>query len=263
MKDEGFRKLSDMFSLKGRTALVTGSARGIGRGIALALAEFGCRVAVHGSKPSGHLDEAPALVREMSPESFPVSANLADRKAVAGLVGELRARDAMPDILVANASVQYRAKWNEITPVQADEQMQVNFHSTLQLVQGFAPRMLEAKWGRIVTVGSVQERRPHPDMAVYAASKGAQENLVRNLAKQFGPTGVTVNNLCPGVFLTDRNREALADPVYGKAVTDVIPLHRYAMPHDAAGAALLLCSDAGRYITGTTILVDGGLSLPK
>ena len=74
--------------------------------------------------------------------------------------------------------------------------------------------------------------------------------------------GVTVNNLCPGVFFTDRNKECLADPVYGKEVTDAIPMHDYAMPEDAAGAALLLASDAGRYITGATIMIDGGLSIP-
>ena len=99
-------------------------------------------------------------------------------------------------------------------------------------------------------------------MCVYAATKSAQENLVRGIARQVAADGVTVNNLCPGVFFTDRNRECLGDPAYARKVTDAIPMHEYAMPEDAAGAALLLASDAGRYITGATIMVDGGLSLP-
>jgi NAD(P)-dependent dehydrogenase (short-subunit alcohol dehydrogenase family) len=122
--------------------------------------------------------------------------------------------------------------------------------------------MKAQKWGRLIVVGSVNERRPHPDMCVYAATKSAQENLVRGVARQVAPEGITVNNLCPGVFNTDRNRECLADPVYGPRVTAAIPMHDYAVPEDAAGAALLLASDAGRYITGATIVVDGGLSLP-
>ena len=100
------------------------------------------------------------------------------------------------------------------------------------------------------------------DMAVYAASKSAQENLVRNVARQVAAYGITVNNLAPGVFATDRNEEALSNPEYAKRVTDCIPARTYAEPSDAAGAALLLCSDAGRYITGANLVVDGGLRLP-
>ena len=111
-------------------------------------------------------------------------------------------------------------------------------------------------------MGSVQERRPHPAMIAYAASKGAQENMVRNVARQVASEGITVNNLCPGVFATDRNAEALGNPVYAEKVKNAIPMHDYARPEDAAGAALLLASEAGRYITGATLLMDGGLSLP-
>ena len=99
-------------------------------------------------------------------------------------------------------------------------------------------------------------------MIAYAASKGALENMVRNISRQVAADGITVNNLCPGVFLTDRNKDALTNPQYSELVKAAIPMHDYAMPEDAAGAALLLASDAGRYITGSTIVVDGGLSLP-
>jgi NAD(P)-dependent dehydrogenase (short-subunit alcohol dehydrogenase family) len=130
------------------------------------------------------------------------------------------------------------------------------------MFQRCCPKMKRQRWGRLIAVGSVNERRPHPDMCVYAATKAAQENLVRNIARQVAADGITVNNLCPGVFFTDRNKDCLADPVYGPKVAAAIPMHDYAMPEDAAGAALLLASDAGRYITGATIMIDGGLSLP-
>jgi NAD(P)-dependent dehydrogenase (short-subunit alcohol dehydrogenase family) len=257
-------KLSNIraaFSLAGRRALVTGSARGIGRGIALALAEFGATVAVHGVKPSVPLEEALADVRALSPASVAVTGDLGQRGAAARLLADVASRIGAPDIVVANASLQVRRKWIEVAEEESLEQMQVNFHATLQLFQAAAPEMARRRWGRLVSVGSVQEQRPHPDMVVYAASKSALENLVRNLAKQLGPDGITVNNLCPGVFATDRNAEVLANPEYAEKVKAVIPLRCFAEPGDAAGAALLLCSEAGRYITGTTIRIDGGMGL--
>lgn len=141
-------------------------------------------------------------------------------------------------------------------------QMQVNFFATLRMFQLCYPRMKAQGWGRLITVGSVQERRPHPEMTIYSASKSAQENLVRSIARQVASEGITVNNLCPGVFATDRNKEALANPVYNEQVLLAIPAHAAAEPEDAAGAALLLASDAGRYITGATLMIDGGLCLP-
>ena len=247
--------LKEKFSLAGKTALVTGSARGIGRAIALGFAEFGAHVIVHGSKESAPLDEALALTRQFDPQAEKWAADLGDPTAVETLPKNL-------DILVCNASIQSNLKWWEVPRETMLEQMQVNFNATFRMFQLAYPHMKEQGWGRLITVGSVQERRPHPEMPVYAASKGAQENLVRNIARQVAKDGITVNNICPGVFFTDRNREALGDPVYGKRVTDAIPLHDYARPEDAAGAALLLASDAGRYITGATLMVDGGLSLP-
>jgi len=245
--------LSKLLDLSGHTALVTGSSRGIGRAIALGLAECGATVAVHGSKPSTALDEAVACV----PRSFAVTGDLSDPDVPARLVAE-----AKPDILVANASIQIRKPWAEVTQAEAEQQMQVNFHATLKMIQAAVPAMRAKKWGRILTIGSVQQYLPHPDMVVYAASKSAQENLVRNLARQLAPDGITVNNLAPGVILTDRNVAVLADEQYAARVRDRIPLGFFGEPGDCVGAALLLCSEAGRYITGVDLRVDGGMGLP-
>lgn len=249
------------FAIPGRRALVTGSSRGIGRAIAVALADAGATVALHGSRDSGALAEALSEVQALQPDSIALTADLADPEAVAGLVPAAVEALGGLDILVANASVQIRRPWHAIPADEAMLQMQVNFHATLAMVQAAAPAMASRGWGRVVTVGSVQELSPHPNMAVYAASKAAQENLVRNLAKQLAPQHVTVNNLSPGVVSTERNADVLADAEVAAKVAARIPLGEFALAEDMAGAALLLCSDAGRYITGATIVVDGGLTL--
>ena len=232
--------LGEKFDLTGKVALVTGSTRGIGKALGDAFEEYGAKVIRHNTKVC----------------------DLADPVAIDAFFAKLEAEGSMPDILVANASLQAKIPWTEFPMDEARKEIQINFLATLRMFQLCYPKMRAQKWGRLIVVGSVNERRPHPDMCVYAATKSAQENLVRGIARQVAPEGITVNNLCPGVFYTDRNKECLADPVYGKRVTDAIPMHDYAMPEDAAGAALLLASDAGRYITGATIMVDGGLSIP-
>ncbi len=232
--------LKEKFDLTGKIALVTGSTRGIGKAIGDAFEEYGARVIRHNTKVC----------------------DLADPAAIDAFFDRLEAEGSMPDILVANASIQAKIPWSEFPRDEACREIQINFLATLRMFQRCYPKMKAQKWGRLIAVGSVNEKRPHPDMCVYAATKSAQENLVRGLARQIAKEGITVNNIAPGVFYTDRNRECLADPVYGPKVTAAIPLHDYAMPEDAAGTALLLASDAGRYITGATIAVDGGLSLP-
>ena len=232
--------LKEKFDLTGKIALVTGSTRGIGKAIGDALEEYGAKVIRHNSKVC----------------------DLSDPVSVDSFFDELGKKGELPDILVANASVQEKIPWTEFPLDEAQKEVQVNFLATLRMFQRCYPKMKAQKWGRLITVGSVNERRPHPDMCVYAATKSAQENLVRGIARQVASEGITVNNLCPGVFFTDRNRECLGNPEYAQKVTNAIPMHDYAVPEDAAGTALLLASDAGRYITGATIMIDGGLSLP-
>lgn len=261
MSQENQKNVKESYSLAGHRALVTGSARGIGRAIARALAECGATVVVHGVRASDALDQSLADVRTFSPKSASVTGDLSEPGIAAKLVAAATDAIGAPDVLIANASVQFRRPWLEIPESEALLQMQVNFHATFQLFQAVYPEMRKQHWGRLISVGSVQEVRPHNEMPIYAASKAALENLVRNLAKQAGADGVTVNNLCPGVFATDRNAEALNNPVYAEKVRNGIPVRDFAQPEDAAGAAVLLCSEAGRYITGTTIRIDGGMGI--
>jgi NAD(P)-dependent dehydrogenase (short-subunit alcohol dehydrogenase family) len=255
-------QLPKTFSLAGRRALVTGSTRGIGRALALAFAGAGADVAIHGTGAGAAADETHRAVAAFGVRACLIYADLGTgagarethEKAVAGLGGA-------PDILVCNASLQIPRDWLAVTREDFEKQVAVNWRATLELCQLAAPAMQAAGWGRILTVGSVQEARPHPHMIVYAGTKCAQTSLAANLARQLAPHGVTVNNLAPGVILTDRNTGRLADAAYGKTVRAGIPAGFFGEPADCAGAALLLCSDAGRYITGQTLYIDGGMSL--
>lgn len=164
-------------------------------------------------------------------------------------------------VIILNASLQFRTSWQEISVEECYKQLNCNFVSSMMLIQAVAENMKKNKWGRIVTIGSVQEAKPHPDMLVYSASKAAQTNMVKSLSLQLAKDGITVNNVAPGVIYTDRNSEALSNSEYAKKVIDSIPVGFYGEPNDCAGIVSLLCSDEGRYITGQNIYVDGGKSV--
>lgn len=237
-----------------KRALITGSSRGIGRAVAIRLAQDGYEVLVHYSGNREKALETKAMIEKIGGTAQIVSANLCDveeTKKMAQEVGNL-------DVLVLNASVQYKKGWEEITTADCLDQLNCNFVSSLLLIQSAVPSMREKGWGRIVTIGSVQEAKPHPDMLIYSASKAAQTNMVHSLSLQLAKSGITVNNVAPGVIYTDRNVEALSDPVYAAHVTSLIPVGFYGEPEDCAGIVSLLCSDEGRYITGQSIYVDGG-----
>jgi NAD(P)-dependent dehydrogenase (short-subunit alcohol dehydrogenase family) len=250
-----------MVSLRGKNALVTGSTQGIGRSIALALAGQGANVLVHGRDETEAGRQVVDEVRALGVQGELALIDLLFPDAAQRLFQATEDQLGAVDILVLNASVQIRRPWIDVTPTEFNEQTTVNWQRTLELIQAFAPTMQQRGWGRILTIGSVQQTRPHPQMIAYAAGKAAVVNMVRNLAVQLGKDGITVNNLAPGVILTDRNTDALADEAYREQVRSRIPVGFFGEPHDCTGLALLLCSEAGRYITGQDIFVDGGMSL--
>lgn len=242
---------------KKKKALITGSSRGIGRSIAISLAEDGYEVIVHCSGNRMKADETAAIIRSRGGKAVVLQADLSDvdqTKRLAVEMGEI-------DVLVLNASIQIRRPWTEISMDECYMQLNCNLVSSMLLIQAAVPHMKEQQWGRIVTIGSVQERKPHPDMLIYAASKAAQTNMVQSLALQLAGDGITVNNVAPGVIDTDRNKEALSDPDYAAKVAASIPLGFYGTPKDMVGIVSLLCSEQGRYITGQNIFVDGGKSV--
>lgn len=240
-----------------KIALITGSSRGIGRAIACRLATDGYHVLVHCAGNRVKAEEVQQLIVENGGSAEVVQADLCDLSQTAALAQMVK----NVDVLVLNASVQFRNGWQSIPVEECRLQLNCNFTSSLMLIQAVADHMKQNYWGRIVTIGSVQEAKPHPDMLVYSASKAAQTNMVQSLSLQLASYGITVNNVAPGVIYTDRNMEVLADEAYAKKVTDSIPVRFYGEPEDLAGIVSLLCSDEGRYITGQSIYVDGGKSV--
>lgn len=243
--------------LTGKRALVTGSSRGIGRAIAIALAEAGADIVLHCSRDG---EKVRAVQREIAAMGRQCSVCTADLSTADGADG-LIDRAGHIDVLVLNASMQFRNRWDQISQAEFDAQVNCNWRSSLSLIRQAVPAMKAQHWGRIVAIGSVQEAKPHPDMLVYSASKSAQTAMIRSLAVQLAADGITLNDVAPGVIYTDRNVDALADPAYAKIVTDSIPMGYYGQPQDCAGIVRLLCSEDGRYITGQRIFVDGGKSL--
>jgi NAD(P)-dependent dehydrogenase (short-subunit alcohol dehydrogenase family) len=248
------------FRLTGRTALVTGARREIGRAIALALASAGARLAVHHAGTSEETQDAQSVVAEIQAnggEAAPFAQDFAQDNAGHDLAKAATAWSPV-DILVLNASIEILEDFPAITRDHFDRQIAVNLRTTMELMQDLVPAMASRGWGRVVTIGSVQQERPHPQMLVYAGSKAAQLNWALSLARQYGPKGVTVNNLAPGAILTARNRDQMVTE--GAALAQRIPVGRLGRPDDLTGAALLLCSDAGCYINGINLFVDGGRS---
>ena len=182
--------------MENKRALVTGSSRGIGRAIALALAEDGFEIVLHCAGNVAKAQEVKALIEEKGGTATIIQAdlcNLEDTARLAQSAGDI-------DVLVLNASLQIKNHWDLISTADCLQQLNCNFVSSLMLIQSLTPNMQNKKWGRIVTIGSVQEQKPHPDMLVYSASKAAQTNMVHSLALQLAKDGITVNNVAPGVI---------------------------------------------------------------
>lgn len=249
--------MPELFDLTGRTALVTGSSRGIGAALARAFAAHGADVAIHYSSQRA---AAEAVAADCGAKAV-LQAELADEDAPRTLFEAACAALGRVDILVLNASIQLRTHWTTITGEQFDEQIRVNWRSSWELAELALPPMCARGWGRLLAIGSVQQQRANPDLMIYAATKAAQYHMVRTLARQVGQQGVTVNNLAPGLIETDRNTFQLTAEADRESWRQRIPVGVIGQPDDCAGAALLLCSEAGRYITGVDLLVDGGLSL--
>jgi NAD(P)-dependent dehydrogenase (short-subunit alcohol dehydrogenase family) len=262
-------RLVARFSMQGRRALVTGGSVSIGRAIVLAFAEAGADVAIHHAQAADAAFGKPAAaedtareVRALGRRAAIVDADFTrDGEATRTVEAASHALGGV-DVLVICASIQYRAPFAEVTSEQVDRQVQVNFKATIELLQAALPPMKARGFGRVVTIGSVNETTPESALPVYAALKCAQHNLANNLARDYAAFGVTLNNLSPGLIATERNRWRREDADAWAAIErSSSPMHRAGTPDDIAHAALLLCSDAGGFITGADLQVNGGRHL--
>ena len=253
--------LADKFNLSGKTAFITGSSQGIGKGLALAFAEYGADIILHCRKDREQTEEVAKEIQKLGVNTWIIESDLSEPDAIDKVTKEVYQKVKKLDILVINASAQIPAIWTEVTEADFDTQVQTNFKSTFLLMQKFGPEMVKNGWGRILTIGSVQQVKPHPAMVIYSAIKSAVLNLVQNIAMQLADKGVTVNNLAPGVIDTPRIGEEVPETEERINKRLETPSGKIGKPEDCAAVALLLCSEAGNFITGQNIFVDGGMSL--
>ncbi|MFT4144164.1 MAG: SDR family oxidoreductase [Mobilitalea sp.] len=251
----------DSLSLKNKTAIVTGSSRGIGRAIAVAYARAGARVIITSRKA----DACAAVVDQLKSEGLEATAiacNISRKDEVLGLVEQTEKVYGTVDVLVCNAAVNpYYGPMSGITDEAFSKVMDVNIRSNLWLVNRVAPGMAAKGGGSVIIISSIAGLTGSRVLGAYGISKAADMSLARSLALEWGKQGIRTNCIAPGLIKTDFAKALWDNPETLANALKSSPLNMIGEPEDIAGAALLLGSDAGRFITGTTIVIDGGATI--
>lgn len=243
--------------LDGRAALVTGGSRGLGLGMALALAHSGADVAL-AARSLGGLEEAAALVRETGRQALVLPTDVADVAAVQKTVRDAHAHFGRLDVLVNAAGVNLRQRAETFTEADWEALMNVNLKGAFFACQAAGEIMRAQGGGKIINLGSLSFEIALPNIALYAISKGGMRQLTRALAVEWARDNVQVNAVAPGRFWTAMTDAVFSDPELYEGAVGVIPQGRPGVPSDLAGATVLLAGSASDYITGQTIVVDGG-----
>jgi gluconate 5-dehydrogenase len=251
--------MTKLFSLAGQVALVTGSSRGLGLGMATGLAEAGASVILNSPEPAA-LAEAVSALRDAGHTADSEVFDVTDIAAMQAGIRSAAARHGRLDILIANAGTHGAAKLGEWTEADWDRVLDCNLKGAFFAAQEAALLMIPNKSGRIILTGSMTGTRGRPTIHGYAASKGAVGAIARTMANELGPHGITVNAIAPGYFETELTTVLRRDSAFVARMSDRIPLRRWGQPQDLAGIAVFLASAAGAYITGQELYVDGGLA---
>jgi gluconate 5-dehydrogenase len=247
--------MSELFSLKGRVALVTGASRGLGFAMAKALAENGATVIVNARDIVDLSEAAKRIGAEALP--FDVTDAAASRASLEGIV----VRHGRLDILINNAGIQHRRPLDEWEDEDFDRVIAVNLSACFRMMRDAVRLMLPNKFGRIINIGSVAAILGRPTIHAYVAAKAGLHGLTRSTAAEMGRHGITVNAIVPGYFATELNTALMNDEAFTKWVEERTPAGRWALPEELGGAAVFLASDAAAYVNGHALAVDGGLSV--
>jgi NAD(P)-dependent dehydrogenase (short-subunit alcohol dehydrogenase family) len=254
--------MSTPFDLSGKTAIVTGSTKGIGRAIAVALTEAGARVTVS-SRDEGRVAETAAALKDAGHEVLGVACNVGRKPELENLVAKTVDAFGPVDILVCNAAINpYYGPAMEIPDDVFTKVMHTNIQAQLWLAQLVAPDMRAQKDGAIILISSIGGLRGSDVIGAYNISKAADIQLAKNLAIELGPDNIRVNAVCPGLVKTDFARALWENPGFAEPRIAATPLRRLGEPEDIAGAAVFLASKAGQWMTGQTIVIDGGATVP-
>ncbi|MBC5763999.1 SDR family oxidoreductase [Ramlibacter albus] len=252
-----------LFDLTGQVAVVTGSSRGIGRAIAERLAEHGARVVISSRKQEACEEVASEInAKYGAGRALAVAASISSKEALHALVEKTMQAFGRIDTLVCNAaSNPYYGPMAKISDDQFRKIMDNNVLSNHWLISMCVPQMMELKSGSVVIVSSVGGLKGSTTIGAYCVSKAADMQLARNLAHEYGPHGVRVNCIAPGLIRTDFAKALWEDPARLELVNKQVPLRRIGEPDEIAGAAVFLASKAGSFVTGTTIVCDGGATI--
>ena len=250
-----------LFNLKGKTAIITGSSRGIGKAIAIRMAQYGAKVMISSRK----IDACNLVVDEIKAlggEAFAQECNIASKEALQNLCDVSYKKLGKVDILVLNAaSNPYYGPLAKITDEAFDKVMNNNVKSNLWLSNMVLPKMAETGGGKAIVISSIAGIKGSDVLGAYSISKTADLGLVRSLAVEWGPKNITVNALCPGIIKTDFAKALWDNPEILESVEKNAPLKRIGTPDEVAGAAILLASSSGSFITGQKIVMDGGVTI--
>ncbi|MCS5539466.1 MAG: SDR family oxidoreductase [Roseibacillus sp.] len=250
-----------MFDLSGKTAFVSGASRGLGKGFALALARAGANVVISSRTAGGPLLETQAEIEALGRQAWPVALDVREQESIVEATALAWERAGQIDILVNNAGCNVRKPALEVTWEDWNLVLETNLRGLFFLAQAHASRMIPRHYGRIINMGSVTCVAGYAGLAPYGASRGGVKQLTMSLAHDWGPHGLTVNCLAPGWFRTEQNKVMYEDEEWVDYLRERIPLDRPGAPGDLDGTVVWLASDASAYVTGQTILVDGGISV--
>jgi gluconate 5-dehydrogenase len=248
-----------LFDLTGQVAIVTGTSRGLGQYFARALAKAGADLVLTARKRetlAAFEDEIKALGRR----AVSLDLDVRDQESIERMAADAEAAFGQIHILVNNAGCNIRKPALEVTWSDWNQILDTNLRGTFFVAQAVARRMIAKDYGRIVNIGSVTSVFGYAGLAPYGASRGGVRQLTMSLAADWGKHGVTVNCLAPGWFKTEQNKVLYEDPGWVEYLVERIPANRPGQPHDLDGAVVFLASEASRYVTGQTLLVDGGIS---
>jgi gluconate 5-dehydrogenase len=248
-----------LFSLLGKTALVTGSSQGIGQTLAQGLAEAGASLVLNG-RDRAKLKEAAQALRGTGATVSELPFDVTDHDAVRAAVDGFEAETGPIDILINNAGMQHRAPLEDFPPDRFEALLQTNVASVFHVGQAVARHMINRGAGKIINIASVQTALARPGIAPYTATKGAVANLTKGMATDWAPKGLTVNAIAPGYFDTPLNAALVADVEFTAWIKKRTPSGRWGQLPELRGAAIFLASDASSYINGQTIFVDGGMT---
>jgi len=250
-------KVTELFNLNGKTALVTGCSRGIGQAMALGLAEAGADiVGVSSTLEPGSKTEK--MITDAGTKFTPFAVNLSDRTAVYQFIEKVKSKVKNIDILINNAGTILRNPAAQHSDEEWDKVMAINLDSQFILAREFGREMINRGSGKIVFTCSLLSFQGGINVPGYAASKGAIASLVKALANEWASKGVNVNGIAPGYISTDNTEQLRNDATRSKSILDRIPAGRWGEPDDFKAATVFLCSDAAAYVHGTILTIDGG-----